>query len=236
MTLVLGAVDGELSVILERMRTSATERWNGFPCARGTIGDEPVVVARVGTGKSLSAMVTQHLIDRCAPHRLIVVGMAGSLREEVAVGDTVIARDTLQHDVDVTALGYEPGRIPHAPARAFACDPGLVELARAVDPPRGRAHLGRIVSGDRFVADAGSRARLVRDYGAHAVEMEGASIGLVAVLNGLPFVVVRSISDRADGAPVDLRRQVRETALDAWYYVERMLAGLRTDRRDREQE
>lgn len=230
MTLVLGAVDGELSVILERMRTSSAESWNGFPFARGTIGGQPVVVARAGTGKSLSAMVTQHLIDRTTAHRVIVVGMAGSLRDEVAVGDTVIARDTLQYDVDVTALGFEPGRIPHAPARAFVCDPGLVELARAVDPSRGRAHLGRIVSGDRFVADTGFRARLAGSYDAHAVEMEGASIGLVAVLNGVPFVIVRSISDRADGAPVDLRRRAREAALDAWHYVERMLAGLRTDR------
>ncbi len=242
MTLVLGAMDGELEAVIRGMTVGMRSEWRGFRFAQGSVAGVPVVVSRTGAGKTLSAMVTGYMINRFRPRRILCVGLAGALRDDLEVGDVVVARDTIQHDVDASACGFAPGRIPGTGYRELACDPLMLAVARAIDPPQGRAICGRVLTGDRFVDDPGERAALARDFGGDAVEMEGASIGLVATVHEIPYLVIRTISDvatggasgSASGAPVPreylragLSAALCRAGANSWHYVRGMLEALR---------
>jgi nucleoside phosphorylase len=120
--------------------------------------------------------------------------------------------------------------VPYSTYRVFTCDPGLVERAMAVEPERGRAHLGRILSGDQFIADAARREALAREFEGDAVEMEGASVALVATVNEIPFLLIRTISDHADlsdeGSAVEFERVVELAAANSWHYLRTILKDL----------
>lgn len=226
MTVVLGAMDGEVAAIADAMELSRRASWRGYPMLHGAIAGKPVVVSRTGVGKTLSAMLCQRLIDEIAPERIIFTGVAGALRDGLEIGDTVVARDTAQHDMDVRPLGFELGRIPYSPHRVFRSDERLVKIAMEIDPPGGRAHLGRVLTGDQFVADAAARERIAQALDGDAVEMEGASVALVAAVNEVPFLLIRTISDHCDGSAVDFERVVELAAHNSWHYVSRILGAL----------
>ena len=226
MTVVLGALDGEVASITASMDRESRDDWNGYPIARGSISGSPAVVSRTGVGKTLSAMLCQHLIDRYAPRRIILTGIAGALRDDLAIGDIVVARDTVQHDVDLTAMGFERGTFPGSRCRAICCDPDLVARASGVRPVHGRMRIGRILTGDQFIADAARRAQLADAFDGDAVDMEGASVGLVAAVNRVPFLLIRTISDRCDGSAIDFRAVLERAADNSWHYVTNILGGI----------
>lgn len=208
-TLILGAMDGEISAFLDRLQGAREESWKGYPVYSGSFDGQPAIVARSGVGKSLSAMVAQRLIDIYAPVRIIFTGLAGAINPELQIGDMIVAEDTLQYDMDVRVLGFKLGEIPYTDHRLIPCDPELLEKAVATRLPEGKMHTGRILTGDRFV-----NRRAYQDMGylrseleGDAVEMEGASVALVARVNEIPVAVVRTISDKADtNARVDFER------------------------------
>jgi 5'-methylthioadenosine/S-adenosylhomocysteine nucleosidase len=169
-------------------------------------------------------MLCQHLIDEYLPERILFIGVAGSLNPDLTVGDTLIARDCLFHDMDVTPFGFKPGEIPFTPYRILLCDSKLVELSRALPPRAGKALVGRVLTGDQFIASATERARLREEFNGDAVEMEGASVGLVATVNQIPFLLLRTISDEADGKGKKEFHRFLEFASDnAWHYLRGIL-------------
>jgi 5'-methylthioadenosine/S-adenosylhomocysteine nucleosidase len=200
MTVVLGALDGEIKELVEAVTDRREESWHGHHFHRGTLAESPVVVARSGVGKAYSAAVAQHLIDRYQPERLIFTGVAGALNPDYEIGDIVVARDCMQYDLDASDVGFARGEVPYTGLRELACDPELVRVASSVPTETEGVHVGRILTGDRFVttADKEEYAFLRQELFGDAVEMEGAAVGLVATVNEIPFVVIRTISDRAD--------------------------------------
>lgn len=200
MTVVLGALDGEIRELVEAVADRREETWHGHVFHIGTVAESPVVVARSGVGKAYSAAVAQHLIDRYQPERVIFTGVAGALNPAYDIGDIVVARDCMQYDLDATAVGFARGEVPYTGLRELACDPALVRIASSLPTETEGVHVGRILTGDRFVttADEEEYAFLREELFGDAVEMEGAAVGLVATVNEVPFVVVRTISDRAD--------------------------------------
>lgn len=227
MTLILGALDGEIAAVVDGMVLDGTVSWNGFTIHRGTIEGRPVMVSRTGVGKTLSALLTQHLIDLARPSRILFTGLAGSLAPDLTVGDTLVARDCLIHDMDATSLGFEPGEIPYTPYRIIECDPALVEIAAGIVPTSGTHRIGRVLTGDQFIAGADVRKRLRQTFDGDAVEMEGASVGLVATVNHTPFLLIRTISDQADGtAGIDFNRFLKFASGNAWHYLKEILKEL----------
>ena len=228
MTLILGAMDGEIAAFLEQLQGTAEQKWNGFVFYRGYLDGHDVVVSRSGVGKSLSAAVTQHLIDRYTPERIVFTGLAGAIAPGLEIGDTLIARDCLQYDLDVTALGFKLGEVPFTPYRILNCDPALIAAAEGYLPQHGRIHSGRVLTGDRFLVHAGTAeyAYLRTDLRGDAVEMEGASVGLIAALNRLPFLIVRTISDKADGeSGISLTAFLAAASLNSLACVRHILAA-----------
>ncbi len=209
MYLVLAALAEELTELFGRASLTSSEEWHGFTSHRGRLSGKEVVIARAGVGKSLSAMVAQHLIDRYQPEALLFTGIAGALRSSIEIGDMVIARDCLQYDLDARPAGFPLGQVPFTDLRIIDCDERLHGIAMGFQPAGFRVVAGRILTGDQFLtqADRESHRYLVEELGGTAVEMEGASVGLVATINEVPFLLVRVISDRADGkASTDFAR------------------------------
>ena len=134
---------------------------------------------------------------------MINTGIAGSLNADINIGDIVVSTDLIHHDMNAVAFGYPVGQIPQMDAFSFHSDDALRKLAvqacKEVNPDI-EVFEGRIASGDQFVADQGVKDFVVKEFGAYAVEMEGAAIAQAAYLNNVPFLVIRAISDKADGS------------------------------------
>jgi adenosylhomocysteine nucleosidase len=140
---------------------------------------------------------------------IINTGIAGCLHEDVNIGDIVLSTDLVQHDMDATGFDYPVGQIPRMDTFAFPADEELREIAyricREVNPEI-QVFKGRIATGDQFVSSQEVKERIVSQFGAYAAEMEGGAIAQAAYLNKVPFLVIRAISDKADGsAPADYK-------------------------------
>lgn len=203
---IIGAMPEELAALLEPLRDATRSQEGAFTLFYGRLEGHPVIVAQCGIGKVNAAALTALLILRGAT-RLIFTGVAGAVDPGLKVGDLVISRDAVQHDLDVTGLGYPPAQVP-GEAFSWPADAQLQSLAlAAAQTVQGvSVVLGRIASGDQFITDA-ARVRWLREaLQAACVEMEGAAMAQVCAKWGVPFVIIRSISDTADHrAGIDFR-------------------------------
>ena len=225
---ILAALDEELEAFAGAYELTPVEEGTPFAAFRFRTGGVDAVLMRTGVGKAFAAMVAQRAIDRARPDYLIVTGIAGSVRGDLDLGDVVVSRDCVQHDLDAGALGFEVGQVPYTGYRFLRADPRLVELALATPVAGRRVVAGRILTGDQFVSgpDPALRRRL-RELGGAVVEMEGAAIALAATVNRVPFVIVRSVSDKADAAaPADFGAFLRRAAANSHTVCAGILARL----------
>lgn len=197
MTGIIGAMPEELEALLSDLAEARAERVGPFTLHRGGLEGKPVLIAQCGVGKVNAAALTQLMLLEGAG-RIIFTGVAGAVDSGLEVGDIVVSSDAVQHDVDVTALEYAPGKVP-GEAHSWQADETLQKLALEAAREAGfRAVRGRVVSGDQFIADA-ARVRWLREtFDALCAEMEGAAVAQVCAKWGVPFVIIRSISDAAD--------------------------------------
>jgi adenosylhomocysteine nucleosidase len=142
------------------------------------------------------------LIDHFQVDAVIFTGVAGALDPELNIGDIVISSECMQHDMDVSPLGFARGMIPYQDVSIFPADPLLVEHALQVCRRlfNGKAKEGRILSGDQFIADRDTVKWMFENLGGACTEMEGSSVAQVCHMNKIPYVVIRSMSDKADGS------------------------------------
>ena len=140
-------------------------------------------------------------MDKFGVDTLINTGIAGSLDARIDIGDMVISTDAVHHDMDATIFGDAIGQVPRMDTRTFPADPHLVELAVKANEkanPQIHTFTGRVASGDQFISSGEVKARIVENFQALCTEMEGAAIAQVSYLNKVPFVILRTISDKAD--------------------------------------
>lgn len=216
MLAILGAIETEVADTRALLVDPLELQAGHLVVHRGGLHGQEVLLTRCGVGKVNAALATAAL-HTLGADSLLFTGVAGGIAPDQRVGDLVVATDLVQHDVDVTALGRPPGQLLGEPA-AWSADPGLTaRLQVAVDACAahdGRAvHRGRIASGDQFVASAEQAAAIHRLFGALCVEMEGAAVAQAATSLGMPFAVVRALSDTADhGAASDFPAFLRGSA------------------------
>lgn len=203
---IIGAMDSEVDNLITRMADTAVTEYAGRRFVTGTLAGKDVVVVQSGIGKVAAAITAQMLMDRYGVQALLNTGMAGGLDPRLAIKDLVVGIDALQHDFDLTAFGHARGYIggggdDTVPTR-FTADAGLVDKALAIAaqvlPTGSKAITGTIASGDIFVDDSALKTVLRDDFGAAAAEMEGAAIAQTAAANGVPFLILRTISDLAE--------------------------------------
>lgn len=198
---IIGAMELEVEALKAQMNITDESKKAGMTFYEGTLGQTEIVIVRCGIGKVNAAICVQILADLYKVTHVINTGVAGSLNATLDIGDIVISRDVIHHDMDVSALGYARGQVPQMDTLAFPGDDGLIRLAldcSAEANPGLHTVIGRIVSGDQFISDKATKNQLITEFHPDCTEMEGAAIAHAAYLNGLPFVIIRAISDKAD--------------------------------------
>lgn len=226
---IIGAMQEEVKLLLEHMDNPQAEQHAGLTYHKGTLHGRKVVVTQSGVGKVNAAVCTQVLVDRFGADAVLFTGVAGAVDPELNIGDIVISTSCLQHDVDVTALGFKRGEIPYQAVSEYPSDEALVKLAQAVGDQAfpGRCRKGRVLSGDQFIADRAVVKALYEELGGTCTEMEGAAVAQVCHMNGIPHVIIRSMSDKADGsAHVNFTEFTVEAADRSFAIVSGMVQGL----------
>lgn len=193
---IIGALDIELERLIGAMREPAHREISGVPFTCGKLLGTDVVIARAGVGKVNAAVCAQTMALIYEPELIINSGVSGALSPELRVGDVVIGTDVVQHDVDTTALGDEPGFVSTVDRLSFPLDNfASTAIAAAAEELGIRAVRGRIASGEQFVASTERKEEIVRLFSAVTCEMEAGAIAHVCFLNRIPCAVIRSISD-----------------------------------------
>ena len=164
----------------------------------GKINNKNYVLVKCGVGKVNAARTTQIMIDNFNIESIINIGVAGGLRNDISIGDIVIGKKLVQHDFDITPFGYEKGYISET-GRFFESDKSLIEKCKKVKIENIEIILGTIASGDIFCTDIKMKENIRTEFNGDCVEMEGASIAQTAYLCGIPFLVIRAISDIPNG-------------------------------------
>ena len=200
---IIGAMDEEVAKIKERLENVEIQTFGGMDFYKGNFEGKSVVVVRSGIGKVNAAVCTQILADRYQVSGIVNTGIAGSLMAKIDIGDIVLSTDALQHDMDATNFGYPAGQIPRMDVLSFPADPKLLALAKECCGrvnPEIHTYEGRVVSGDQFISDQKKKDWLIETFHGYCTEMEGAAIAQAAYLNGIPFLIIRAISDKADNS------------------------------------
>ena len=197
---IIGAMAQEIETLLEHMENKACTQRAGSDFYTGTLCGMDVVVVQCGIGKVNAALCTQILCDCYHVTHIVNTGLAGSLCTELDIGDLVISQDAMYHDFNCCTFGYPMGKVPGMDVVAFPADDKMIQLAyeAAEGVNAGHTKIGRVASGDQFVADEDLKTRIIQITQAFCTEMEGAAIAQTAYRNGVPFVIIRAISDKAD--------------------------------------
>lgn len=199
---IIGAMEEEVETLLGVMEEKTARERAGSTFYEGQLEGLPVVVVQCGVGKVNAALCAQILCDCYGVTHLVNTGIAGSLCGDLDIGDLLVSRDAMYHDFDCVHFGYEYGKVPGMDTVAFPADETMVELAyaaaEAVNP--GHTKIGRVASGDQFVAEKAVKEKIIALTGGLCTEMEGAAIAQTAYRNHLPFVILRAISDKADNS------------------------------------
>ena len=214
---IIGAMDCEISSIKKEMFDLKEENYADLKIFTGTINGKFIILAQSGVGKVNAALNTQYIIDTYKPNIIINTGVAGGISEDLDIGDVVIGTYLVQHDFDVTVLGYAKGYmctgVEKDKPTKYYCDKELVEKFQSCleqNMSKQKIHLGIIASGDKFISGKEIKKEINEYFGAIAVEMEGCAIAQVATKNKIPFVVTRAISDLADGKVAQYQNEFEE--------------------------
>ena len=199
---IIGAMAVEVETLKAKMENVKVGNYARSEYYEGTLEGLPAVVVQCGVGKVNAALCTQILVSVYGVTHIVNTGIAGSLAVELDIGDLVVSRDAMYHDFDCNAVGYPSGQVPGMDVIAFPADPMLTDLAftaaESVNP--GHTKVGRIATGDQFVCTAQQKQNIIDITGAYCTEMEGGAIAQAAYRNGVPFVILRAISDKADAS------------------------------------
>ena len=231
---IIGAMDLEVDALWGEME-GVTEKTVGYTkYYTGTLMGVPVCLARCGIGKVHAALCALGMILSEPVDALLNIGVAGALRDALGIGDVVIARSAVQHDMDTTPMGDPIGYVSKIGLVEFPCDPGLLarlkEAAGAI--PGVRVLEGVIATGDQFVDRPEKTAWIRETFRASAVEMEGAAVAHACLIHGVPCGVLRSISDGANSdSGMDFAAFTKMAAGHAQRVVEHLLTAQHEEER-----
>lgn len=247
---IICAMPEEIAALLGDMSAIERREMAGREVLTGQLFGRPVAMIESGIGKVAAAMTATLLLDGLRCRAIVMSGVAGGIDPALAIGDLVVAQRLVQHDYGrLQAEGvtpFRPGVPPFGPGRKdygydisedlvarihSALDgfklPALPADLVGADARAPVIKIGTIVSGDQFINDEGARARLQSEFGAHAVEMEGAAVAQVAEAFGVPAIVIRSLSDLAGSdSHLDFGKFVTAVAPTAAKVVERLVPVL----------
>ena len=197
---IIGALDDEVREIISRLDKRETETVGGIEFNTGRLYNKNVVIARCGVGKVFAAICAEAMIITFSPDLIVNSGVGGALDKSLRPLDIVFADKLVQHDMDTSPIGDPVGLISGINRVYFETDARAREILESTARERDINYLvGTVATGDKFISDKADKDRITELFGASACEMEGGAIAHTAFVNGTPFMVVRAISDSADG-------------------------------------
>ena len=199
---IIAAMDDEMMAIKEIMKNVNENEIYDLKFIEVEISDKNCILVKCGIGKVNAARTTQILIDNYNVSNIINVGSACGINLELNIGDIVIADNLVQYDFDITGFGkYEKGEISGI-GKYIKSDKRLVELFKDIikyEDKEFNIKIGTIASADLFFTESEKAYEIRKEFNAECVEMEGAAIAQVCLLDKIPFLVIRGISDVANG-------------------------------------
>lgn len=213
---LIGAMGEEVDLLKEELGDRKEVMIADHLFFTGSLNGKEVVLVASGAGKVNITKCVTTLVERFQAKKFILIGVAGALDPSLDIGDFVVSQDLIQHDVDCTALDFPPGQMCWMDHYIYQASSDLVLLAMQVieeDFPSVSVIRGRVLSGDQFIHSTKERNRLRETFQGDCTEMEGAALAQVLDAYQLPFVVIRSIADKADGtAPDDFKKFLKMAA------------------------
>ncbi len=226
---IIGAMDAELEEYTKYITDCEKKYWNDFLFQKGRLFNKKVIIVKSGVGKVFASMVCQKLIDEYGPNLIIFTGVAGALNKQLEIGDVVISKDCINHDMDGRALGFSRGTIPYTDYKIFVADDRLKKLALSAKLDGHNIIEGRNLTGDQFLTKKKIKEYqyLTDELKGDSIDMEGAAIAQVCTLNKVPFLIVKTISDKADGTAVkDFNKFLPIAAKNSFNVVRTILQNL----------
>ena len=197
---IIGAMDDEVRELISRLENRVSEKVSGIEFNVGELYGKRVVVAKCGVGKVFAAICAEAMIIKYAPALVVNTGVGGALEKSLRPLDIVFADKLVQHDMDTSPIGDPVGLISGINRVYFETDNRALDvLTAAAEELKIKYSVGTVATGDKFIAEKADKERISTLFGASACEMEGGSIAHTAFVNETPFMVVRAISDSADG-------------------------------------
>lgn len=198
---IIGAMDIEINALIEKFTDEKKETVGGTEYIIGNLYNCRAVAAVSGIGKISAAVCANTMIVKYGAATIINTGTAGALISDLDIGDVVVAKSLVEHDVDLTNFGYAPGEMPGVGTAFLPCDETLIKTAIHSAKALGyKCRSGIIASGDAFICNSKDKIRIKNTFGASVCEMEGAAVARVCHMYGIPCAVVRCVSDTANDA------------------------------------
>jgi len=200
---IIGAMADEVATLKEEMDITGTETVADMKFCEGMLDGKDVVIVQCGMGKVNAGICAQTLISDFGVDCVINTGVAGSLTNDLDIGDIVVSTEAVQHDFDVSPIGFKRGEIPYTGLISFPADDNLRQIAvSTIEESYSDVNVleGRICSGDQFINTDEQKARIIKQFGGLCCEMEGGAIAQACYLNHVPYVIIRAISDKFDGS------------------------------------
>ncbi len=196
---IIGAMQIEVKNIIDLMEAAEIETFAHIKFYKGKINDLNCVVSVCAPGKVNAAVCAQLMITKYSPEVIINIGVAGSLKDDIKIGDVVIADSVVQHDVDTSAVGDERGFISGLEMLKIPCAKDITEKIKSATAQFNEAsHVGCIATGDQFISNKEKLLDIKNTFKAVACEMESGSICQVCAMNNIQFAALKVISDNAD--------------------------------------
>ncbi len=212
---IIGAMDAEIKELKASIKELKTEKVSSIEFYIGKINNKDVVLAKCGIGKVFAAICAEAMILHYHPKKIIHIGIAGALSSELGIKDLAIAESVVQYDVDQTAFDMPLGFIQGPDIVNIPCDKKIVEQIEASAKKLNINYkTGVIASGDKFISDNTDKEKIIKSFGAIAVDMEGAATGQVCYINGVDFCVIRAMSDGSDDDAVDMYNKSKQKSSD----------------------
>lgn len=242
---LLGAFSDEVKLLEEAVTNKKVQIVHGIKFTTGKLNGRKVVIALTGVGKANAAMTTTLMLQKFRPSEVLFTGIAGGINPELSPGDIVIGRETTYHDFGYITFekqatrqtrnpitgDYNPAYFPADSfllAKTIAASKRVEFLATSGSSRAPRVHLGRIVTGDVFVSSEEKVAQLLKEFQADATEMEGATVAQICYQQEVPCIVIRSLSDKANGnAREDMLNFLSVAAKNSAALVEETLKEIR---------
>ncbi|MEL3905464.1 MAG: 5'-methylthioadenosine/adenosylhomocysteine nucleosidase [Treponema sp.] len=234
---IFAAEQQEIAIIKEQLHGTKIEK-AGLAFYEAQCGTHTVISVCGGIGKVNAAVCTQLLISEFRVEAVINTGTAGGLNDSLKVFDLVVSVDAVQHDVDASVFGYAEGQVPGTPSAFWKADDKLrgylmqtfAQLQREAAEDFKKVNTmiaGRVATGDSFILDPAVKKHIITLFQADCVEMEGAAVAQTCVMNAVPFVILRCISDNAgEPAAISYQQFSEEASRISALLILRMLSFL----------